>query len=69
MPFINDYPGKVSNVVNDYNYGILTAKQAEWKMRGILYLSKEDKINPEMISLITSVYELVDSLADKEVSK
>ena len=57
MPFITDYPGKVSNVVNDYNYGVLTAKQAEWKMRGSLYLSKEDKINTEMISLITSVYE------------
>jgi hypothetical protein len=69
MPFITDYPGKVSTVVSDYNYGVLTAKQAEWKMRGILYLSKEDQINPEMISLITSVYELVDSLADKEVSK
>jgi len=66
MPFITDYPGKVSNVVNDYNYGILTAKQAEWKMRGILYLSKEDKIDPDMISLITSIYDIFDKMSDTE---
>ena len=28
MPFITDYPGKVSKVVSDYNYGVLTAIQA-----------------------------------------
>ena len=68
MPFITNYPKKVSEVVSDYNYGILTAKQAEWKMRGILYLSKEDKIDPDMISLITSIYVLFDKMSDKEKS-
>ena len=66
MPFITNYPKKVSEVVNDYNYGILTAKQAEWKIRGILYLSKEDKIDPDMIYLIECIHEMYSKMSGRE---
>jgi hypothetical protein len=67
MPFITNYPKKVSEVVSDYNYGILTAKQAEWKIRGILYLSNEDKIDPDMIYLIGCIHEMYSKMSDNEV--